>query len=146
MHTLKKILQSITLILLICCAMQLGCKKDVSLDLSGTYSIKLNHTKNIPYKGKAATITVNTISDSRCPSNAVCVRAGDASVKLTIEDAKQKQVVELCKGDCGYTSKPGVKELVLNDVLYTVTLDDVTPYPGEKNATQTAVISIKKGR
>ena len=67
------------------------------------------------------TVTFNrVISDSRCPTDVVCISAGDAVVSLTLADSASRVERELhTAGDLTQTKFSS----------YTIRLVDLTPYP-----------------
>ena len=62
--------------------------------------------------------TVTEITDSRCPSDVVCVWQGEAIVKIEI-DTPQKDVIILSTYD----------NVIDTSGIYSFELIDVTPYP-----------------
>ena len=67
------------------------------------------------------TITFNSVtSDSRCPSDALCIQAGEAKVSLTLQSSQGNRNVELSTaGDNSQVAYSG----------YMVQLVDLEPYP-----------------
>ncbi|GAB3553347.1 hypothetical protein [Spirosoma fluminis] len=97
--------------------------------------------------GQSVSVQVDTIQDSRCPANAICIRAGNADVSFTLTDGTNRQSGSLCLGEC----KPGPKDkdsttVQLGTDRYLVLLSEVRPYPGTDpaNTRQEAVIKVKK--
>lgn len=88
---------------------------------------------------RRVTLYVNSIDDSRCPANVQCIWQGQAKVKLTLSKGTASSTVELI---IGAQASP-TAQVTLGSAVYTVTLQDVVPYPGTANtAPKKAVISI----
>jgi hypothetical protein len=97
--------------------------------------------------GQTVSVQVDTIQDSRCPANAICIRAGNADVSFTLTDGTNRQTGALCLGEC----KAGPKDkdsttIQLGNDRYQVLLTEVRPYPGTdpNNTKPQAVIKVKK--
>jgi hypothetical protein len=58
-----------------------SCKKTVPVQSSGLY---LNTCTSKAFDGQVITICFNSVTDSRCPSDAVCVWSGVAIAKFTL--------------------------------------------------------------
>ncbi len=79
-----------------------------------------------------------SISDSRCPSNASCVRFGEAEVKLSVTGLEEvAKVVDLCIGDCPQHNQGFIEsdtaQVTIDNIDYSVILIDVEPYPTTTN-------------
>lgn len=67
------------------------------------------------------------VSDSRCPSNAVCIVAGSANLTFNVSDGKnQTDVHVVFSGD---EKNSGSQEFKLGDRTYNLTVTEVLPYP-----------------
>jgi hypothetical protein len=75
-------------------------------------------------------LTVDEINDSRCPANVVCVRAGEAKVKITINDLDENLVKFTLNFGEASRFKPDTLDFNLNAKAYRVILSGVNPYPG----------------
>ncbi|UJR11362.1 hypothetical protein I4U23_015543 [Adineta vaga] len=74
-----------------------------------------------------AQITINSIADSRCPSNVQCIWAGQAKVKVTISKAGASSAADLIVG-----ANPQNNAVVtVGGNQYSITLTKVIPYPGD---------------
>lgn len=64
---------------------------------------------------------VQRVSDSRCPANAICVRAGEAMVRLRVEipGTAKEEVVKV---------DPDAPPLAIGE--YLVSVQELHPYPG----------------
>jgi len=72
------------------------------------------------------TVTFNrVISDSRCPTDVVCVTAGDAIIGVTLADSASRVEREL------HTASDLLQTKFSN---YTIRLVDLTPYPRSTRA------------
>lgn len=84
------------------------------------------------------TLQVLKIAESRCPSDVVCVRFGEVTVKVGVSGIEEiLKTVDLCIGDCPQLNK-GV---IIADTVaveidgkdYAVILKDVVPFPSTTN-------------
>jgi hypothetical protein len=87
-------------------------------------------------------LQVLEITESRCPSDVVCVRFGEAEVKVGVSGVEEiLKTLDLCIGDCLQRNK-GV---ILADTVaveidgkdYAVILKDVIPFPSTTNQDKT---------
>ncbi len=83
-------------------------------------------------------LQVIDITESRCPSDVVCVRFGEAMVKVGVSGIEEIiKTLDLCIGDCPQRNK-GV---IIADTVaveidgkdYAVILKDVVPFPSTTN-------------
>lgn len=110
-----------------------------------TFTLK----KGVPVKitgiNDPLTLELNTVTDSRCPANAVCVWLGFAKVSLSVANAvEQLQDVQLCIGDCRpdpVRSKHEMEILVGNS-KYKLILKEVLPYPGTEEEGQEKTVRM----
>ena len=97
-------------------------------------------------------VQVLDIVDSRCPSNASCVRFGEAVVNIAANGVKENIYnFELCIGDCPQKNQ-GFKEsdtvaAQLDGNNYKIILLDVNPYPftQNQNESKSALLKVVKG-
>jgi len=84
-------------------------------------------------------VLIESISDSRCPSNVVCIWQGQASVTFQIVSAEysMKNTFSLLISQS--------KNFSVGQKNYVLTLTDVTPYPNGSNGNEAkkAVFTIK---
>lgn len=130
------------LIILLTILTFIGCKKQIGLDLSGTYTIKSGERLSIPQNGNMASVTASDFADSRCPINSDCVWAGTGTITIKFKDANKEQTIALCIGACTVVSKPKIQDIVLNNVNYTLELIELSPYPGSGTSNQIAKATI----
>ncbi|MFA6277801.1 MAG: hypothetical protein WC622_13695 [Pedobacter sp.] len=124
-----------------------SCKKDSLLDLSGTYTIKSGETLNLSKGGGRASLTIEELTDTRCPINALCVTGGYASGKFKFKDNFKTQTVELClNGMCATETSQAEQKVTLNGITYSVTFTDLTPFPTypAQNKVATATLMLKR--
>lgn len=135
-----------TYVMLLAIVSFIGCKKQTDIDLSGSYTIKSGETLLLPKNRKGAMLTASEFTDSRCPSNAICVWEGVGTGKFKFNDNIGAQTLELCIGACAVVSKPKTQEIILNNITYKVELAALNPYPGEsaKNATIKATLILTR--
>jgi hypothetical protein len=94
-----------------------GEPKDVSVIVS------LKGCKSISFNDDQLKLCVDSISDSRCPSNVVCVWAGTAIVRFTFtNNGNEHPVVLAIPPFESFTQQIKVAG-------YTLTLINVSPYP-----------------
>ena len=97
-------------------------------------------------------LQVLEITDSRCPSDVVCVRFGEAMVTVGVSGIEEIiKTLDLCIGDCPQRNK-GV---IIADTVaveidgkdYEVILKDVIPYPSTTNQDKTkeAILVVISG-
>lgn len=103
------------------------CSKKVTLGVNQSKKVCCN-----------AVLRVNSIQDSRCPVNVQCIWEGQARVKLTLSRNAVSSSVELI---IGAQAQPNAL-IALGIYTYSVTLQDVVPYPGTSNTPPKAVITI----
>ncbi|RZL46854.1 MAG: hypothetical protein EOP00_13725 [Pedobacter sp.] len=118
--------------------------RQISINLSGTYTLSSGESLLIPKNRNLATIKAADLEDSRCPINALCTWEGVATGKFTFKDNSKEQTVELCLGACAIVSKPKTQELTLNGNLYTIELSNLSPYPGTTKENRKATIILTK--
>ena len=112
----------------------LACSKD---PLNGTaeayfaipFELRIGRTVIFSKDSKELTISMISVIDSRCPINANCITAGNATVKLRLSDnSGSETLTELCLGQCE-TSGSDTKQITLSNVNYSITMKKVEPYP-----------------
>jgi hypothetical protein len=101
-----------------------GCSTAIPVNASLEKEFELpfgNYTAQVASTSVSVCID-SVLSDSRCPTGAVCVWAGSAAVRLSVYDAtsKTRQVMTL-------NTNQSPKELVFQG--YRVAIVDVMPYP-----------------
>jgi hypothetical protein len=98
------------------------------------------------FKATADTLrfTLNAINDSRCPANADCVRAGEATTKFTLTyygASSAEQTLSTPSPD-GKTRADSALVRV-GTASFVVVLRSVQPFPGLGNGTKTATFVVK---
>ena len=102
------------------------CKKDAAALPDQTIALQLQQRVWVSGAGAGVEVTLTRLTDSRCPTEAVCVWQGQANVEVSLRDATNRaQSVALCLGACRNDSAA----VVLNTVPYWLRLTDVSPYP-----------------
>lgn len=108
---------------LLLCLCFLACRK--SATTGNPVTVKLSECANVQRPSGDLRICLDSLSDSRCPANAVCVWAGVAVVKLTVTVRNNVHSFKLS------TSKsaafPPADTSVAN---HRFRLGKVLPYPG----------------
>jgi hypothetical protein len=88
-------------------------------------------------------VSVVDVEDSRCPADIFCIEAGQARVKVVIEDTRNSQFSTfLCLGDCSPNIR-NIKSFVFYSLEYTVELVEVIPYPAPENLTDPRRVIMK---
>lgn len=84
-------------------------------------------------EGEALSLKLESVTDSRCPANAMCMWLGNAAVVLKAANTAEKdKLVNMCIGDCrpDPIRSKHIQEIEVGGVKYTITLKEVLPYPG----------------
>jgi hypothetical protein len=77
-----------------------SCEKD-SIQFDSPFELKENESIVLQGNNNGLTITLQSVNDSRCPINALCISAGNARVKLRMSDNSGAETfAELCLGVC----------------------------------------------
>ncbi len=112
----------------------LGCKTEnlnaVEQNLGADFALKINQQAQLD----GFSLSFDEVADSRCPANAVCIRAGEVVVDLNING---QQKVKMCLGECQFVMPDRKKGFVTQDSLdvainsqkYLFILKQVNPYP-----------------
>jgi hypothetical protein len=128
----------------------LACSKD---SMNGTgeayfdipFELRIGRTVLFTKDSKELTISMISVIDSRCPINANCITAGNATIKLRLSDNSGSEVfTELCLGQCE-TSGSDVKQITLSNINYSITMRKVEPYPKLNDSQEKKVLfSVSK--
>ena len=135
-------------VLLVACNQDETGQRKVSLDIS--FQISENETVLIddpfPESPQSLIIQLLKIADSRCPSNVVCIWAGNASISLNITNTKETKDVQLCLGDCALFGLSNEIEMVFGSASYMVIFEALTPYPSDfsNELIQSATLKVIK--
>ncbi len=95
------------------------------------------------------TVKVDQVYDSRCPTGAMCVTMGNATVILSISNEQErKENINLCIGACHPEPVRSKHTLPvqLGSSKYNITLKDVKPYPGleDKSTAKTVEMIVSR--
>lgn len=97
-------------------------------------------------------LMVLDIEESRCPSDVVCIRFGEAQVKIGINGTQEMlQTLDMCIGDCPQFNRGFLEAdtatVEVDGVAYAVILFDVLPYPTTINSSipKKAVLKVIPG-
>jgi hypothetical protein len=120
----------------------IGCKKDKANnnEEGGTYQLK-NDSCTPVIKAKNFKICCDSIFESRCPANAICVWQGYAGAKFSLH--QNGQVIPFTLSTLTNRSIINLpNDTVINQIK--IILKDITPYPGipSNTTTQQAVINV----
>lgn len=144
-----KIWNSIMVVLLVACNQDEVGQRKVSLDIP--FQISENETVLIddpsPESPQSLIIQLLNISDSRCPSNVVCIWGGTANILLNITNTKETKDFQLCIGDCArFGGLPNEIEIIFGSASYVIILEALTPYPSSFSSEliQSATLKLVK--
>jgi len=125
---------SISFLSIICLSLLLSCSKLKSEKTKNTtsnksefreqsFTLSLNECKNISFNSDEIRLCLDSLSDSRCPTNATCVWAGTAIARFSFTKNEQTYPIVLATLPfLSYQQKTTVAG-------YTITLINVLPYP-----------------
>ncbi|MEJ2005428.1 MAG: hypothetical protein P8X57_10780 [Cyclobacteriaceae bacterium] len=82
--------------------------------------------------GDTIRLNLLSLSDSRCPSDVTCIRAGEYSADIEMILNPDTTYINLCRGDCNQFDKDSALAII-NNKEYWVRMDDLTPYPSTDN-------------
>ena len=123
-----------------------SCEKD-SIEFDSPFELRVNESIVIPGDNKGFSITLESINDSRCPINALCISAGNARIKLRMSDNSGGETfAELCLGFCDTKNNTEDSAIIrLNNTSYNVVLKAVSPFPElGKNPDKKALLILRK--
>lgn len=112
----------------------LGCKTEnlnaVEQNLGTDFNLKISQQTQVD----GIKLSFDEVADSRCPSNAQCIRAGEVVVDLNLNT---QQKIKMCLGECQLVQPDRKKGFVVQDSLevsvnsqkYLFILRQVNPYP-----------------
>jgi len=94
-------------------------------------------------------LQVLEIAESRCPSDVVCVRFGEAMVTVGVSGIEEIiKTLDLCIGDCPQRNKGVIiadtAAVEIDGKNYAVILKDVVPYPmtTNQNVPKEAILEV----
>lgn len=123
-----------------------SCEKS-SIKFDSPIEFEENESMILEGSNNDLSISVQSINDSRCPVNAVCISAGNARVKLRMADNTGAETFsELCLGYCNTGNNSEDSAIIrLNNISYTIILKEVNPFPelGKKQKKK-AILIIRK--
>lgn len=112
----------------------LGCKTEnlnaVDQNLGTDFNLKISQQTQVD----GIKLSFDEVTDSRCPSNVQCIRAGEVVVDLNLNT---QQKIKMCLGECQLVQPDRKKGFVIQDSLevsvnsqkYLFILRQVNPYP-----------------
>ncbi len=95
----------------------------IGLVAGDSISLAVNESRELP---SGMTVRVESIQDSRCPANVMCIRAGQVKVKVLVAQSRNSQSVSLV---LGLSQQSNTAHVTLGATTYKVTLQSVLPYP-----------------
>lgn len=143
-----------TFVLFVLALLSQACKREsyTLSDLGKPFSLAKGESRQLALDGietsakptgDKLTFRLVDLNDSRCPANAVCVWAGEATTNVELELNGQKAQAALkLAGD----RKQGVSDstsVTVGTRSFTVLLRDVLPFPGTSNETPKATFVVR---
>ena len=145
---MKTIVKTITLISAVSMLLASTCKKE---ELPRSGDLQLNTPFEVPLKGKVfidsegLELTVNEVTDARCPVDVQCFWAGNAKVKLNVLADGSENQLSFCIGQCDTRyQKADTLQVEYHDKPYSLILTEVKPYPGAGNVKKSAVFVLQR--
>lgn len=124
-----------------------SCEKD-SIEFDTPFELDENESIVLQGNNNGLKITLQSVNDSRCPVNALCISAGNARVKLKMSDnSGAESLAELCIGFCDTGNNAEDSTIIrLNNTSYTIVLKEVSPFPelGKKQKKKVLLIIRKE--
>jgi len=123
----------------------LGCSDDspVLITLNQQFEAQEAELVTLELAGDQGYIELQVleINESRCPSDVVCVRFGEAMVEVGVTGTQEiLKILDLCIGDCpqrgGEVIITDTVSVEIDNISYAVILKDVVPYPTTSNQDQ----------
>ncbi len=123
-----------------------SCNKEKSetartVDFNTRFKLGLNVTVAIPEWEKELVLTLNDISDNRCPENVQCIQAGKAEAHFTVLTRDRTEYhFSLCLGDCNRLNEAANNWTIdLNRMSYTIILHEI-----ERDGSNNAILEVNK--
>lgn len=88
-----------------------------------------------------STLTLVTVSDSRCPINTNCIWAGNVTTEVKWSANGSEETINLCLGSCNSVLEK--KTFSFKGTTYLVKLMEVYPFPGTLPPNATYNITAK---
>lgn len=101
----------------------------ISTQVKHTKKFNLGEEQSFGSENDFFKVKFESLNDSRCPINARCVRAGDAIVNLSYEDALSNKYNATLKIGESSDFNPDTIQLKINKEVYRVVLESVLPHP-----------------
>lgn len=124
-----------------------SCDKENN-EINGSFELEVNESIKLTDNTTNLQLKLESIQDSRCPSDAVCIRAGNAIVKLRVTESSGSAVeTELCLGECGTTfNRQDTSIVSIRNTRISIILENVNPYPstGNSKVSKKALFKLQK--
>jgi len=105
-----------------------------------TASVVVANTENVQ-------VTLKQVSDSRCPTGAQCIWAGNAQTTIEVKSAADSaQTVDLCLAQCEIGKPWHYRDsttVLINKKPYWLCLTAVNPYPSVNNSNQAQTAALR---
>jgi hypothetical protein len=126
----------LTVVTVLLCFGLVACISTPSIPSSDSVSLAVHESGQLPH---GTTVCIDSIQDSRCPANAMCIWAGRVEVKVLLSKSTYSHSISLIL-------QPGQQldstQITLGTVTYKVMLRSVLPYPGT-DSTQTSKVTVQ---
>lgn len=124
-----------------------SCDKENN-EINGSFELEVNESIKLTDNTTNLQLKLVSIQDSRCPFDAVCIRAGNAIVKLRVTESSGSAVeTELCLGECGTTfNRQDTSIVSIRNTRISIILENVNPYPstGNSKVSKKALFKLQK--
>lgn len=129
----------------------LGCKKSsdapqVEAAFNQQFTLGYPQLAYLPTQASPElTVTIDGITDTRCPPNTNCFVAGNVQVTVSLQgQAGTKQTATMCLG-CGTAPSPTDSAVVqVNSRRYVLRLHEVTPVAAAAKSDYRVTLTVKR--
>ncbi len=139
-------MKSVNCIVILYTVLLLSCNRE-EIDwimINNSFTMAENERlKVVDNDGNLLHLTVSAVTDNRCPEDEICIRKGEALVKVLIEDTRNSQhEAVLCIGDC-YPAQSDLRSFTLYNKEYFLQLLDVQSYPDARHRSAKQQVLMK---
>ena len=139
-------LLAVTLTILASCKNSLDSlsKEETGNQISAQFGAEVKAKKNQLLKINNSELIIKTeeINESRCPSDAICIRYGEAQAQFKISNQSAEKTIKLCIGEC-FGEPKTYEEFELGQNRYTIELTEIGPYPSTQNGGEQKYVLFK---
>ena len=127
----------------------LACQEDKDAQLSAAqFEVTKQKTASVTVANtEQVQVTLKQVTDSRCPTGAQCIWAGNVQTTIEVKSAADSaQTVGLCLAQCEI-GKPWKNRdsttVLINKKPYWLCLTAVNPYPSVNNSNQAQTAALR---